>query len=110
SGLQLLNRPRLRQLLRDVADEPPFTQILVYDVSRWGRFQDIDAAAYYEYHCRLHGVQVVYVSESFANDNAPTTVLLKSMRRVMAAEYSRDIAFKARAGQQRVVTMGFHMG
>jgi len=28
----------------------------------------------------------------------------------MAAEYSRDLAVKARAGQQRVVGMGFHMG
>lgn len=110
SGVELLNRPRLRQLLKDVANAPPFSDILVYDVSRWGRFQDADAAAYYEYHCRLHGVQVIYVSESFANDHAPATVLLKSMRRVMAAEYSRDIAFKSRAGQQRVVDMGFQMG
>jgi len=110
SGVQLVNRPRLRQLLRDVTEAAPFSEILVYDVSRWGRFQDADAAAYYEYHCRLHGVQVIYVSESFANDQTPATVLLKSMRRVMAAEYSRDIAFKSRAGQQRVVSMGFHMG
>ncbi|MBA2960537.1 MULTISPECIES: recombinase family protein [Ramlibacter] len=110
SGLQLANRPGLRQLLKDVVDAAPFRAILVYDVSRWGRFQDADASAYYEYHCRMHGVQVIYVSESFANDQTPTTVLLKSMRRVMAAEYSRDIAFKARAGQQRVVSMGFQMG
>jgi hypothetical protein len=58
SGLQLSNRPRLRQLLKDVTDAAPFSEILVYDVSRWGRFQDVDAAAYHEYHCRLHGVQV----------------------------------------------------
>lgn len=105
SGVELANRPKLRQLLRDVTDSPGFTQILVFDVSRWGRFQDVDAAAYYEYHCRLHGVEVIYVSESFPNDQAPATVLLKSMRRVMAAEYSRDIAFKSRAGQERVITM-----
>lgn len=110
SGVQLSNRPRLRQLLRDVTEGAPFTDILVYDVSRWGRFQDSDAAAYYEYHCRLHGVQVIYVCESFANDLTPASVLLKSMRRVMAAEYSRDLASKSRAGQERVVLMGFHMG
>jgi DNA invertase Pin-like site-specific DNA recombinase len=110
SGVQLKNRAGLRRLLADVTTTVPFSEILVYDVSRWGRFQDADASAYYEYHCRLHGVQVIYIGESFGNDQTPTTVLLKSMRRVMAAEYSRDIAFKARAGQQRVVTMGFHMG
>ena len=110
SGIQMANRPRLRKLLRDVADGAPFTDILVYDVSRWGRFQDSDAAAYYEYHCRLHGVQVIYVGESFANDLTPASVLLKNMKRVMAAEYSRDLASKSRAGQERVVLMGFQMG
>lgn len=110
SGVDMTNRPRLKQLLKDVAEGAQFSEILVYDVSRWGRFQDTDAAAYHEYHCRLHGVQVIYVSESFANDHAPGSVLIKSMRRVMAAEYSRDIAWKSRAGQQRVVAMGFQMG
>lgn len=110
SGVQLSNRPGLRELLRAVTDEAPFTEVLVYDVSRWGRFQDADAAAYYEYHCRLHGVQVTYIAESFVNDRSPASVLIKSMRRVMAAEYSRDIAEKSRAGQERVICMGFHMG
>lgn len=110
SGLDLLHRPRLRQLLKDVASAGSFSAVLVYDVSRWGRFQDADAAAYYEYHCRLNGVQVIYVGESFPNDQTPAAVLLKSMRRVMAAEYSRDIAVKSRAGQERVVAMGFQMG
>jgi DNA invertase Pin-like site-specific DNA recombinase len=110
SGVQLSNRRALRDLLRDVAEHPPFTEILVYDVSRWGRFQDSDAAAYYEYHCRLHGVEVTYIAETFANDRTPAGVLIKSMRRVMAAEYSRDIAQKSRKGQERVIAMGFQMG
>ena len=110
SGLTLANRPQMRQLLKDVVDGAGFTVVLVYDVSRWGRFQDADAAAYYEYHCRMHGVQILYTGETFTNDLTPTSVLVKSMRRVMAAEYSRDLATKSRAGQQRVVSMGFHMG
>jgi DNA invertase Pin-like site-specific DNA recombinase len=110
SGLALSNRPGLKQLLSDVAQGAPFSEILVYDVSRWGRFQDADASAYYEYHCRLHGVQVSYVGEAFANTLTSANVLLKSMKRVMAAEYSRELAAKAHAGQQRVLSMGFHMG
>jgi DNA invertase Pin-like site-specific DNA recombinase len=110
SGVDLANRPQMRQLLQDVTAKPPFSEILVYDVSRWGRFQDEDAAGHWEYHCRSRGVQVVYVSETFANDRTPASVLLKNMRRVMASEYSKDIALKSRAGQERVVSMGFQMG
>src|ERR1035441_9707319 len=43
SGLVLKRRAGLRQLLRDVvAGTAPYKAILVYDVSRWGRFQDTD--------------------------------------------------------------------
>ena len=41
SGLALKHREGLGQLLRDVEGEPQaYRAILVYDVSRWGRFQD----------------------------------------------------------------------
>jgi len=54
SGLTLAGRPALRQLIADVAAEQDiFDTILVYDVSRWGRFQDADESAHLEYLCRL---------------------------------------------------------
>ena len=55
SGVHLKNRPALLKLLQDVTTAKQFSTVLVCDVSRWGRFQDTEAAAYYEYHCRLHG-------------------------------------------------------
>jgi Recombinase len=69
--------------------------------------QDVDRRLKLQH---VHRLQVIYVSDSIANDLASANVLLKSMRRVMAAEYSRDIAQKSRTGQKRVVAMGFHMG
>ena len=110
SGVRLKNRPALLRLLHDVTQSQPFSTVLVYDVSRWGRFQDTDAAAYHEYHCRLHGVDVVYVAEMFGAEVNPITAMLKSMKRAMAAEYSRDLANKARAGQHLVISRGFQIG
>ncbi|MFP8836215.1 recombinase family protein [Hydrogenophaga sp. XSHU_21] len=111
SGLHIANREGMKRLLRDVMDEPrPFDVVLVYDVSRWGRFQDIDAAAYYEYTCRLHGVQVIYVEEAFGSVQDPMTALLKTMKRAMAAEYARELGVKTRAGQDRAISLGFQMG
>ena len=46
SGLSAQNRPGLRQLIEDVEGSPDYSAILVYDVSRWGRFQDVDESAY----------------------------------------------------------------
>jgi DNA invertase Pin-like site-specific DNA recombinase len=78
SGVHLKNRPALLRLLHDVTELKSFTTVLVYDVSRWGRFQDTDAAAYHEYHCRLHGVEVVYVAEMFGAEVNPITAMLAS--------------------------------
>jgi DNA invertase Pin-like site-specific DNA recombinase len=73
SGLMLKKCERLRQLLNDVMTRKEvFKAILVYDVSRWGRFQDADEAAHYEFLCKSAGVSVHYFAEQFANDNSPT--------------------------------------
>lgn len=46
SGVVLKRRIGLQQLLQDViAGTTEFRAILVFDVSRWGRFQDSDEAA-----------------------------------------------------------------
>src|SRR5580698_218225 len=47
SGLTLSERPALRSLLADAEKgSPGYSVVLVYDVSRWGRFQDADESAY----------------------------------------------------------------
>ena len=108
SGLQLQNRPGLRKLLLDVQQPGrAFSKVLVLDIGRWGRFQNVDEAAYYEFHCHLHGVQLIYVGEPFLNDHSAISSMLKSMKRVMAAEYSRELGVKTRAGQERVFRAGF---
>ena len=78
-------------------------------MSRWGRFPDTDASGYYEYQCRMQGVQVTYVQKAF-EANTPMGNVLKSLKRAMAAEYSRELAVKTRAGQRAALAGGFHMG
>lgn len=73
SGLSFAGRSSLQQLIADVqAGCADFAIILVYDVSRWGRFQDADEGAYYEYLCKRAGIEVHYCAEQFENDGGPT--------------------------------------
>ncbi len=111
SGLWLKNRRGLRQLLQDVAGgTTAYRVILVYDVSRWGRFQDTDEAAHYEFLCKSAGVPVHYCAETFVNDGSLPSAIMKALRRVMAGEYSRDLGNKVFAGQKRVAELGFKQG
>jgi DNA invertase Pin-like site-specific DNA recombinase len=111
SGLKIARRTGLSQLLQDVVGgKQSYKAVLVYDVSRWGRFQDPDEAAHYEFLCKAAGVQVHYCAEHFSNDGHPASLILKTLKRVMAAEYSRELSEKVFAGMTRVVRKGFRSG
>jgi len=108
SGLTLKERPGLKDLLNDIVAGSHFFQaVLVYDISRWGRFQDSDEAAHYEFLCKSSGVPVHYCAETFTNDGSITSLLLKALKRTMASEYSRELGVKVYAGQKRIYEAGF---
>jgi len=102
SGLRMEGRNGLKELISIVqAGEANFRAIVVYDVSRWGRFQDADESAYYEYICRRANIQVHYCAEQFENDGSPVSTIVKGVKRAMAGEYSRELSTKVFAGQCR---------
>jgi DNA invertase Pin-like site-specific DNA recombinase len=111
SGLRLDGRDALKQLIDDVrAGAADFNVILVYDVSRWGRFQDADESAYYEFICKEAGIAVHYCAEQFENDGSLSATIIKSMKRAMAGEYSRELSVKVFTGQCRLIGLGFRQG
>jgi len=111
SGLNVAGRESLKRLISDVQENSAdFDAILVYDVSRWGRFQDADESAYYEYLCKRAGIEVHYCAEQFDNDGGPTSTIIKSVKRAMAGEYSRELSSKVFKGQCRLIELGFRQG
>lgn len=111
SGVTLNGRDALRSLLAEViGGKNKFEMLLVYDVSRWGRFQDADEAAHYEFLCRSNGVQVVYCAEPFENDGTPLSSIYKGIKRAMAGEYSRELSRKISIGKKRIVSKGYFQG
>jgi DNA invertase Pin-like site-specific DNA recombinase len=111
SGLRMDGRDGLQSLMLEVqSGAASFQAILVYDVSRWGRFQDADEGAYHEHLCSRAGIPVHYCGEQFDNDGSIGSILLKNVKRVMAGEYSRELSVKVFAGQCRHVERGFRQG
>ncbi|MFC3077726.1 recombinase family protein [Phenylobacterium terrae] len=111
SGLTFKGRPGLQALISDVAGGGGlFDAVLVFDVSRWGRFQDPDQAGHYEFLCREAGVAVRYCAEGFENDGSLSSSLMKQLKRVMAAEYSRELGVRVLRGQRHVAGLGFSAG
>jgi DNA invertase Pin-like site-specific DNA recombinase len=69
--VRINGRAGLIELIEDVqTGKADFDHILVYDVSRWGHFQDVDESAHYEFVCKRNGIKVAYCAEQFDNDGA----------------------------------------
>jgi len=111
SGLSIDGRNALKSLIKDVeSGQADFDVILVYDISRWGRFQDADESAYYEYICKRSGIKVIYCAEQFKNDGSPVSTIVKGVKRAMAGEYSRELSVKVFKGQCKLIEQGFRQG
>nr|WP_263618785.1 recombinase family protein [Seohaeicola saemankumensis] len=111
SGLRIQGRDGLKQLIDDIqSGKADFDTVLVYDISRWGRFQDADESAYYEYICKRAGISVIYCAEQFENDGSPVSTIVKGVKRAMAGEYSRELSQKVFTGQCRLIELGYRQG
>jgi len=111
SGLTLRERPGLQALLADVIKPTRlFERVLVLDVSRWGRFQNLDQSGHYEFICFEAGAQVIYCAELFENDGTPVMALLKQIKRLQAAEFSRELSSKVLHAQLLQAKIGHKLG
>jgi len=111
SGVVLKRRQGLSNLLADVVSgRADFKAVLVYDVSRWGRFQNPDEAAHYEYLCQEAGITIHYCAEQFVNDGSLPSSIMKALKRTMAGEYSRELGVRVYEGKKRLTELGFRQG
>ncbi|MGY8660955.1 recombinase family protein [Bradyrhizobium sp. UFLA05-109] len=111
SGLTIAGRDDLQKLIADVQQgRADFDCVLVYDISRWGRFQDIDESAFYEFTCRRAGIGVHYCAEDFENDGSLASILHKCVSRISAAKFSRDLSKRIFIAQCHITELGYWRG
>lgn len=112
SGVSIIGRHSLQQLLSDVEQKKIDIQaVLFYDVSRFGRFQNSDEAAYYSFLFERNGVDLIYCSEHIPTKDFPleSSVIL-NIKRSSAAYHSRNLSEKVFIGQANLIKLGYHQG
>ncbi len=111
TGLITEGREAFQRMLRDVEDgKHAFDYVLVLDVSRWGRYQKRDIAAYYSALCEMHGAKVIYATIGFASENDLIHGLRIDIERYQAANYSRELSAKVFKGCAKIASQGFRAG
>ncbi len=83
SGVNIQARKSLARMIREVQNgQINYSAILLRDVSRWGRFQDADESAYYEYICRRAGVSVHYCDEDPESGGIVVSTIVKRLKKL----------------------------
>lgn len=111
TGLMRKGRQALNALLSDVrSGNFGFKALLILDVSRWGRYQNYDESAAYEFQCYEAGIDVRFCAEPFENDGSPGSSMVKHVKRIMAGEFVRELSDRLRRAKKLQAHLGHHTG
>jgi len=111
SGLNAEGRPAFTEMMDEwVKKRNDFDYVLCLDVSRWGRFQDIDLSAQYSAECKKAGKQVIYTTLGKPREDDPLYPVYVQFERFRAAQYSRELSDKVWRGCVRIAEQGYSPG
>lgn len=111
SGLTAEGRDDFNEMMEEwVKQRHDFDFVLCLDVSRWGRFQDIDLSATYSAECKRHGKQVIYTTLGKPKENDQLHQVYVQFERFRAAQYSKELSEKVLRGCIKIVQQGYWAG
>jgi DNA invertase Pin-like site-specific DNA recombinase len=85
----------------------PFRYILAYDIKRFSR-GDVDEAGYYRHVLKQHGIEVIYMAETFAGNDSDDIV--RSVKQYLARQESKDLSKVTIRGQLSNLRSGYWNG
>jgi DNA invertase Pin-like site-specific DNA recombinase len=111
SGLNAEGRPAFTEMMDEwVKVRNDFAYVLCLDVSRWGRFQDIDLSAQFSAECRKNNKQVIYTTIGKPREDDPLYPVYVQFERFRAAQYSRELSDKVWRGCVKISEQGYWAG
>jgi DNA invertase Pin-like site-specific DNA recombinase len=111
SGLDSEGRPAFTEMMEEwIKKRSDFDYVLCLDVSRWGRFQDIDLSAQFSAVCKKHKKQVIYTTIGKPRENDPLYPVYVQFERFRAAQYSRELSDKVWRGCVKIAEQGYWAG
>lgn len=111
SGLTAEGRPAFTDMMENwVKVRHDFQYILCLDVSRWGRFQDIDLSAQFSAECKRANKQVIYTTIGKPREDDPLYPVYVQFERFRAAQYSKELSDKVWRGCAKISEQGYWAG
>jgi DNA invertase Pin-like site-specific DNA recombinase len=111
SGLSTEGREDFEKIMEMIIDtSKEFDYVLVLDMSRWGRYQDIDLSAHYRSVCKQYGRKVVYTDLGMRDEKDPGYHFMLLSEAMRAAKYSAELSDRVFFGCKKIAEQGFRAG
>lgn len=108
-GENVEGRPQFRRMIECCKSKEVFQYVLVYDISRWGRFENPKEAVYWEVEVERAGKKLVFISEGLKEDSIGTSIT-NFVKSAEASEYLKNIRCQTTRGMIYNARQGFWMG
>ena len=111
SGITSEKRPGFMAMVDFVKKNfDDFDYVLVYDQSRFGRFNNPKEAVYWEYEIERYDKKIIYVSDPTANLSGIGGDITRTVRHYEASEFSKKLRENTIRGSEFIAKKGFHIG
>ena len=108
-GENVEGRPQFRKMIDCCKSQQDFQYVFVYDISRWGRFENPKESVYWEVEVERTGKRVIFVSEGFKEESIGTSIT-NFVKSAEASEYLKNIRRQTVRGMIYNAKRGFWMG
>ncbi len=111
SGVTTSGREAFKRLIDDVIlKKINVKAVLVYDISRFGRFPHNDEFGYYTHQLRLNNVEIIYCANPISDSDGDYADFQLFVSRKEASSFSKNLSQKVFLGQINLASRGFHQG
>lgn len=111
SGVTTNRRDAFKKLIDDVIQKRiNIKAVLVYDISRFGRFPYNDEFGYYTHQLRLNNVEIIFCANPISDVDDDYADFQLFVSRKEASSFSKNLSQKVFLGQINLASRGFHQG
>jgi len=111
SGVTAEDRPQFLQMLDDLCSgRVRCKAVLIYDMSRFGRFQIPTESMYHEHKLAMMNIRLIQCTKEYREQESYADTFMRFLEAQAAGQQSNDLSWRVYRAAKRFVAMGFKQG
>ena len=111
SGVTADDRPQFLRMLDDLSSgRVRCKAVLIYDMSRFGRFQLPTESMYHEHKLVMMNIRLIQCTKEYREQENDADTLMRFLEARAAGQQSNDLSWRVYRAAKRFVEMGFKQG